>query len=124
MSRDLGQDELYSVVNFIDVPWLWTTLSSNDAFNYAVWLRAARIPNRAVGRTATLGRCAELWPDQGCILAASRAPCKTRGYRQASLSALAGADRRDGCVRWAAPGLCGSTISVRIWLRLSGHMAR
>ncbi len=33
MHRGLGQDELFSIVNFIDVPSLWTTVSTNDAFN-------------------------------------------------------------------------------------------
>jgi uncharacterized membrane protein len=33
INRGLGQDELYSAVNFIEVPSIWTTLFSNDAFN-------------------------------------------------------------------------------------------
>src|SRR5438270_355089 len=31
--RRMGQDELFTVVNFVDVPSIWTTISTNDAFN-------------------------------------------------------------------------------------------
>jgi len=45
INRGLGQDELYSAVNFIEVPSIWTTLFSNDAFNnhigYSVMARLA-----------------------------------------------------------------------------------
>src|SRR5260370_41778450 len=45
INRGLGQDELYSAVNFIEVPSIGTTLFSNDAFNnhigYSIMARLA-----------------------------------------------------------------------------------
>ncbi len=52
LGRGLGQDELFTIVNFVDVPSFWTTIATNDAFNnhpgYSV---AARLARDLLGRS-------------------------------------------------------------------------
>ena len=52
LSRGLGQDELYTAVNFVEAGSIWTTLSSNSAFNNHIGYSVmARLSNKVFGHS-------------------------------------------------------------------------
>jgi 4-amino-4-deoxy-L-arabinose transferase-like glycosyltransferase len=52
LSRGLGQDELYTAVNFVEAGSIWTTMSSNSAFNNHIgYSIMARLSNKLFGHS-------------------------------------------------------------------------
>src|SRR5258705_12671222 len=52
MSRGLGQDELYTAVNFVEAGPIWTTIFSNSAFNNHIGYSVmARISEKLFGHS-------------------------------------------------------------------------
>src|SRR5215210_3283822 len=50
--RGLGQDELFTAVNFVEAGSFWTTMSSNSAFNNHIGYSVlARLSNKLFGHS-------------------------------------------------------------------------